>query len=153
MRRPLFNPRKIHGTHICLRLSRNVRTIEKFNDFIENRTCDLAACSIVPQSTTLPSAPFNTEYLYNLFNFHWCLIDSLLVHLSDFVTCLSTRHSAFLFRFSLCSFGDLHRSWSCLYVCTKPAPVTTLGIPVAHQRKFSGPPHELTVMKVASTWS
>jgi hypothetical protein len=33
-----------------------VRSIEKPNDLIGNRTCDLAACSVVPQAATLPRA-------------------------------------------------------------------------------------------------
>jgi hypothetical protein len=61
--RPL-PPRKIPGTHFCLRLSRpqghsaagRIRSIEKCNDLIGNRTRDLEACSIVPQPTTLPRA-------------------------------------------------------------------------------------------------
>jgi hypothetical protein len=32
-------------------------SIEKSNDFIENRTRDLPACSIVPQPNMLPRAP------------------------------------------------------------------------------------------------
>jgi hypothetical protein len=31
-----------------------IRSIEKSNDLIGNRTCDLPTCSIVPQQTTLP---------------------------------------------------------------------------------------------------
>jgi hypothetical protein len=34
-----------------------IRSIEKCNDFIGNRTSDLPICSIVPQSTALPRAP------------------------------------------------------------------------------------------------
>jgi hypothetical protein len=34
-----------------------IRSIEKSNDIIGNRTRDLLACSIVPQPTTLPRAP------------------------------------------------------------------------------------------------
>jgi hypothetical protein len=34
-----------------------IRSIEKPNDIIWNRTCDLLACSIVPQPTMLPRAP------------------------------------------------------------------------------------------------
>jgi hypothetical protein len=63
-RRPPFALRKISGTHFCYRLSRpqghsaagKIRSIEKSNDLIGIRTCDLPACSIVPQSTTLPRA-------------------------------------------------------------------------------------------------
>jgi hypothetical protein len=32
-------------------------TLKKYNDIIGNRTRELPACSIVPQSTTLPRAP------------------------------------------------------------------------------------------------
>jgi hypothetical protein len=64
-RRPPFTPRKIPGTHFCYRPSRpqghsaagRIRSIEKSNDLIGNRTRDLPACSIVPQPTTLLCAP------------------------------------------------------------------------------------------------
>jgi hypothetical protein len=50
-----FNPRKIPGTYFCWRLSwpqghsvaGRIRSIEKSNDPIGNRTSDLPACSIV----------------------------------------------------------------------------------------------------------
>jgi hypothetical protein len=35
----------------------SIRSIEKSNDLIGNRTRDLPACSVVPQPTTLPPAP------------------------------------------------------------------------------------------------
>jgi hypothetical protein len=62
---PPFTPRKIPGTHFCYRLRRpqghsaagRIRSIEKSNDFIRNRTRDLPACGIVPQPTTLSRAP------------------------------------------------------------------------------------------------
>jgi hypothetical protein len=62
--RPLL-PRKIPGTHFCYRLSRaqghcatgRIRSIEKLNYLIGNRTRDLPACSTVPQPTTLQRAP------------------------------------------------------------------------------------------------
>jgi hypothetical protein len=62
--RPL-PPRKIPGTHFCYSLSRTqdrsaagrMRSIEKYNDLIGNRTRGLPACSIVPQPTTVPRAP------------------------------------------------------------------------------------------------
>jgi hypothetical protein len=55
-------PRKIPGTHFCLRLSRpqghravgRFRSIEKSNDLIEIRSHNLPASSIVPQPTMLP---------------------------------------------------------------------------------------------------
>jgi hypothetical protein len=64
-RRPSFTPMKIPGTHFCYRLIRpqghsaagRIRSIEKSNHLIGNRTRDLPACSIVPQPTTLPCAP------------------------------------------------------------------------------------------------
>jgi hypothetical protein len=34
-----------------------IRSIEKSNDLFGNQTCDLPACSIRPQPTTLPQAP------------------------------------------------------------------------------------------------
>jgi hypothetical protein len=63
---PPFTPKNIAGTHFCLRLSRpqglsaagRIRSIEKSNDHIGNRTRDLPACSIVPQPTTLHSSCF-----------------------------------------------------------------------------------------------
>jgi hypothetical protein len=67
---PLFTPRKVPGTHFCLRLSqpqgrsaaRRVKSIEESNDLIGNRTRDLPACSIVPQPTTVPRD--STDVLY-----------------------------------------------------------------------------------------
>jgi hypothetical protein len=76
-------PRKIPGTHLCLRLSRlqghsaagRIRSIEKIH-LTGNQTRDLPACSIVPQPTMLPRAPIqemnawrnlrliNTQILY-----------------------------------------------------------------------------------------
>jgi hypothetical protein len=64
MRRPLFTPRKILGTHFCYRLSRpqghseagRIRSIEK-SISSWTRTGGLPACSIVPQPTTLPRSP------------------------------------------------------------------------------------------------
>jgi hypothetical protein len=58
-------PRKIPGTHFCQRLSRSqdhssagmIRSIEKSNDLIGNRTRDLLSCSIVPQPATLSHVP------------------------------------------------------------------------------------------------
>jgi hypothetical protein len=59
--RPPFTLKKIPGTHFCLRLSRSqghsvagrIGSTDKDNNLISNRTHDLPACSIVPQSTTL----------------------------------------------------------------------------------------------------
>jgi hypothetical protein len=50
-RRPPFTPRKIPGTHFCLRLSRpqghsaagRIKSIKKSNDFIGNRNRNLPA--------------------------------------------------------------------------------------------------------------
>jgi hypothetical protein len=61
-RRQPFIPRKIPDTHFCYRLSRpqghsaaeRIRSIEKSNDLIGNRTRDLLVCGTVPQPTTLP---------------------------------------------------------------------------------------------------
>jgi hypothetical protein len=63
--RPPFTLKKIPGTHFCERLSRpqdhsavgRIKSTEKSNDLIGNRTGTLLACSIVPQPTTLPHAP------------------------------------------------------------------------------------------------
>jgi hypothetical protein len=38
-----------------------IRSIEKFNDLILNRSHDLQACSIMCQPTTPPRAPMNTQ--------------------------------------------------------------------------------------------
>jgi hypothetical protein len=64
-RRQPFTPRKISGTHFCWRLSRlqghnsagRIRSIEISDNLVGNRTRDLPACSILPQSITLPRAP------------------------------------------------------------------------------------------------
>jgi hypothetical protein len=64
-RRPPFTLRKIPGTHFCKRQKRpqdhstasRIRSIEKFNDLVGNRTRDLPVCSIVPQPTTLLRRP------------------------------------------------------------------------------------------------
>jgi hypothetical protein len=68
-RQPFFTPRKIPGTHFYYRLSqpqghsvvRRIRSIEKTNDPVGNRTRDLPACSIVPEATMLLHAP--TDFL------------------------------------------------------------------------------------------
>jgi hypothetical protein len=60
-RRPLLPTRKIPGTHFCWRLSRpqdhsaagKIRSTEKFNGLIRDRTRDLPACSIVSQPTDI----------------------------------------------------------------------------------------------------
>jgi hypothetical protein len=62
--RPL-PPEKISGTYFSYRLIRlqghsaagRISSNEKFSNLIGNRTRDLPACSIVPQSTTLPRDP------------------------------------------------------------------------------------------------
>jgi hypothetical protein len=61
---PPFTPRNIPGTHSCQRLSQSqgytagmIRSTEKSNDLIGNRTCGFPACSIMPQPTTLLCAP------------------------------------------------------------------------------------------------
>jgi hypothetical protein len=69
-------PRNLPGTHFCWRLSRpqghsaagRIRSIEKIH-LIGTRTRDLLVCSIVPQPTTLPRAPFvgktNRKYIFS----------------------------------------------------------------------------------------
>jgi hypothetical protein len=65
MQPPPFTPRKIPGTHFCYSLSQpqghsaagRIKSIEESNDLIRNQTCDLLACSIVPQPTMIPHAP------------------------------------------------------------------------------------------------
>jgi hypothetical protein len=65
---PPFTPRKIPGTHFCQRLSRpqghsvvgRIRTAEKSNDLIWNRTRDFQAFSIVPQPTMCPNASYSS---------------------------------------------------------------------------------------------
>jgi hypothetical protein len=56
-----------------------IRSIEKSNDLIGNRTRDLPACGIVPQPTTLPRAPhviyMDCIILQNIYwvatDYHW----------------------------------------------------------------------------------
>jgi hypothetical protein len=65
MHRPPLTHRKIPDTYFCYGLSRSqghsaagrFRTVEKSNGLFGSRTCDLSACSIVPQPTTLPLTP------------------------------------------------------------------------------------------------
>jgi hypothetical protein len=45
------------GRPLGHRAAGGIRQINKSNDLIGNRTRDLPACSVVPQLTTLPSAP------------------------------------------------------------------------------------------------
>jgi hypothetical protein len=79
-RRPPFTPSKFPGTHFCWRLRRTqshsaagrMRSIEKSNDLIGNRTRNLLVCSIVPQPATLQRAPLVFIYAYRrkvLWNF------------------------------------------------------------------------------------
>jgi hypothetical protein len=42
-----------------------IRYIEKINSLVGNRTHELLVCSIVPQSTILPRAPFKQIILIN----------------------------------------------------------------------------------------
>jgi hypothetical protein len=71
-RRQPFTPRKIPGTHFCQKLSRpqghsaagRIRSTEKSNDLIRNRTRDLLACSIAPQPTTLLRVPLYSGSAY-----------------------------------------------------------------------------------------
>jgi hypothetical protein len=53
----------------CPLATGKTRLIEKSNNFIENQTHDLPACSIVPQPTTLPraSSNINAPELSNLY--------------------------------------------------------------------------------------
>jgi hypothetical protein len=77
-RRPPSTPRKIPGTHFCLRLSRpqghsaagRIRSIKKSNYHIGNRIRDLPACSLVPQPTTLPRVPIILIYYYYYYYQH-----------------------------------------------------------------------------------
>jgi hypothetical protein len=43
-----------------------IKSVEKSNDLIENRTRDIPACNIVPQPTMLPPA-LNMVMMVNLF--------------------------------------------------------------------------------------
>jgi hypothetical protein len=62
---PPFTSRKIPGTHFCYRLSPpqghsesgRIMSTEKSNGRFRIRTCDLPACIIVPQPSTLPYVP------------------------------------------------------------------------------------------------
>jgi hypothetical protein len=88
----LYTPRKIPGTHFCWRLSRpqghnsagRLRSTEKSNDIIGNRTRDLPACSIVPQPTTLPCAPWFSWHPFCRIKCRIRCVISLLFH-SSFV--------------------------------------------------------------------
>jgi hypothetical protein len=68
-----FTLRKNSDTHFCYRISRpqgqsaagRSRSFEKSNNLIGNQTCNLPACSIVPQPTTLPRAPPIYTVMYN----------------------------------------------------------------------------------------
>jgi hypothetical protein len=96
--RPPFIPRKIPDNHFCYRLSRpkghsaagRIRLIEKkSNDLIGIRTRDLPPCSIVPQPTTLPSAPFCVTCPVHRADFHLTVLtkvcdDGTLVQLLCF---------------------------------------------------------------------
>ena len=65
MYRPSLPPRNIPGTHFYQRLSRpqghsaagRIISMKNSNDTIGNRTCDLPACSAVPQPTATPRTP------------------------------------------------------------------------------------------------
>jgi hypothetical protein len=57
-----------------------IRSIEKSNDLIGDKTRDLSACSIVPQPTMVPGAPnivYNqsnyTSVTYFVFSIHFCI--------------------------------------------------------------------------------
>jgi hypothetical protein len=66
----LLPPRMMPGAHFCWRLSRpqghstagRIKSIKNSNYFIGNRTRDLAACSVVPQTTPLPRAQYEFEW-------------------------------------------------------------------------------------------
>jgi hypothetical protein len=71
--RPL-PPKKIPDTHFCYSLCRShgnsatgrIRSIEKSNDLIGNRTGGLPACSKVPQPNMLPSALTEMRLIVNV---------------------------------------------------------------------------------------
>jgi hypothetical protein len=62
---PTYTPRKIPDVHFCWTLSRplgrsatrRIRSTEKYNDLIVDRTHDLLACSMMLQPTTVQRAP------------------------------------------------------------------------------------------------
>jgi hypothetical protein len=70
--RSLFTPRKIPGTHFCERLSLSqglsaagrIRSIDKSNDLIANRTCDLPACGLMSQPTKTRQETILTFYKF-----------------------------------------------------------------------------------------
>ena len=61
----LYPPGNIPGTHFCYRLSQlqahsvagRIMPMKNSSDTIGNRTCDVKACSAVPQPTAPPRAP------------------------------------------------------------------------------------------------
>jgi hypothetical protein len=62
---PLFIPQEVSCYSFLLEAESTpghsaagkIRSIEKSNNLIGNRTCDFSACIIVPQPTTLPRDP------------------------------------------------------------------------------------------------
>jgi hypothetical protein len=81
-----FTPRKIPGTHFCLKLRAPGRLEElgqlKISiDLIENRIRDLPACSIEPQPTTFPRAPQYNNDEYSLLRVLkiWLKLDVFLI--------------------------------------------------------------------------
>jgi hypothetical protein len=52
-----------------VRAAGRVRSTEKSNDLIGNRTRDIPACSIVPQPIMLPGTPYHFTIYYKLFSY------------------------------------------------------------------------------------
>jgi hypothetical protein len=112
-----FTPRKIPGTHLCLRLSRpqghsqagRIRSTEKSNDLIGNQTHSLPACSRVPQQTTLPRAPpLRSAKIKNAWIITSTPQTSLLKHRDNFIFTLTyTTSTSFIQSMELFTFTIL----------------------------------------------
>jgi hypothetical protein len=65
-----------------------IRSIEKSNDLIGNRICDLPACSVVPQPTTLPRVT-STKFSISLKKYNYRYIS---VHFKSYVLNVIFQH-------------------------------------------------------------
>jgi hypothetical protein len=87
----------------------SIRSIEKSNELIGNRTRDIPACSMVPQPTTLPHAPFfSTASVRSIFSF-LSLYDSLITSTSYMTDVNSFLIFAFCLHFFIIG---CHKSFS-----------------------------------------
>jgi hypothetical protein len=78
-------------TRITVRLE---ELSEKYNNLIRNQTCDLPACSVVPQRTTLQRAPkeaYSIAYSIVIFKSKCTLLKITTLTISKFFVILNTR--------------------------------------------------------------